>query len=59
MKRALVTCIECAEYPRERYIRRKWGTDQVSRTAEISLAQIRETGADVGLAEQRERHSLV
>ena len=59
VKKDLVTCIECDEYPCERYVRRKWGTDQMSRMAEISLEQIKETGMEAWLEEQRKRRLLV
>jgi hypothetical protein len=40
-------------------LRRKWGTDQVSRAAKTNLSQIRKTGLDVWLEEQRERRLMV
>ena len=59
VKKGFETCIECAEYPCERYVRRKWGTDQVSRVAQESLERIKRVGLEVWLEEQRERHLLV
>jgi hypothetical protein len=55
MKRVLVTCIECDEYPCERYARRKWGTDQESRVAQENLERIKGVGLEAWLEEQRER----
>ena len=59
VKKGFETCIECDEYPCERYARRKWGTDKVSQAAEINLEQIRESGLEPWLEEQRERCLLV
>jgi hypothetical protein len=55
MKNGLTTCIECEEYPCERYTRRGWGEDQWSRTAQDSLNSIKNNGMDKWLKEQRER----
>jgi len=59
MKRWLVTCIECAEYPCERYVRRKWGMDQQSRVAQDNLERIKRVGLESWLEEQRERRLMV
>ena len=58
-KKGLETCIECTEYPCERYVRRQWGADQVSRVAQEDLERIRRVGLEVWLEEQRERRLLV
>jgi len=59
MKRGFTTCIECDEYPCERYVRRSWGTDQESRVAQENLKRIKRVGLQVWLEEQRERRLLV
>ena len=59
MKKGLITCVECEEYPCERYARRGWGTDQLSRTAEKSLANIEESGMEDWLKEQKRRQLLL
>jgi len=59
VKKGFETCIECAEYPCERYVRRKWGTDQVSRVAQEDLARIKSIGLEAWLEEQGERRLLV
>ena len=59
MKRGFTTCIECEEYPCERYARRGWGTDQISRAAQDSLNTIKKTGMEAWLKEQRERRLAV
>jgi hypothetical protein len=59
MKNELTTCIECEEYPCERYTRRGWGEDQWSRTAQDSLNSIKNNGMDKWLKEQRERRLAV
>ena len=59
VKKELETCIECAEYPCEKYMRRKWGTDQVSRVAQNDLERIKGFGLVTWIGEQRERRLLV
>ncbi|MDY7018965.1 MAG: hypothetical protein SU899_02655 [Chloroflexota bacterium] len=59
MKKGLITCVECEEYPCERYARRDWGTDQLSRTAEKSLSNIEESGMEDWLKEQKRRQLLL
>ena len=59
MKQGVSTCIECDEYPCERYVRRAWGTDQESRVAQENLERIKRVGLQVWLEEQRERRLLV
>lgn len=59
VKKGFEACIECDEYPCEKYARRKWCTDKVSQAAEINLEQIREIGLESWLEEQRERRLLV
>ena len=59
MKKEFTTCLECEEYPCERYSRRGWGTDQQSRTAQDNLDSIEKTGMERWLKEQRERRLAV
>jgi len=59
MKRGFVTCIECEDFPCERYRRIFWGTDQESRVARENLKRIKRVGLQVWLEEQRERRLLV
>jgi hypothetical protein len=59
VKKRFVTCVECADYPCERYIRRRWGTDQVSRVAHQDMERIRRSGLETWLEEQRERRLLL
>lgn len=59
MKRGLVTCIECENFPCERYLRIFWATDQESRVAQDNLKRIKRVGLEVWLEEQRERRLLV
>lgn len=59
MKRGLVTCIECDEYPCERYSRRGWGNDQETKIAQKNLERIKEVGLERWLEEQRERRLLL
>ena len=59
MKKGFTTCIECVEYPCERYSRRGWGTDQQTRTAQESLNSIKEIGLEDWLEEQRRRRVLL
>jgi len=59
IKKGLLTCIECEEYPCERYTRRGWGTDQVSRAAQDSLSNIKDAGIESWLSEQKERRLAV
>ncbi len=58
-KKGFFTCIECNEYPCERYARRKWGTDYWSRKAIENLDEIKKSGLDSWLKDQRERRVLV
>ena len=59
-KKKVITCIECTEYPCERYIRfRKWGGDLYgSRAAEENLEKIKKFGLEKWLEEQRQRQAL-
>lgn len=59
MKRGFVICIECDEYPCERYARRGWGGDWQSRTAQENLETTREVGLETWLRGQRERRLLL
>lgn len=59
MKRGLATCIECDEYPCQRYSRIYWGTDQESKVAQENLDSIKKIGLEAWLEEQRERRLLV
>ena len=59
MKKGFTTCIECEEYPCERYSRRGWGTDQLSRVAQDSLDNIKGSGMEPWLKEQKERRIMV
>ena len=59
MKKGFITCVECEEYPCEKYARRGWGTDQLSRTAEKSLESIKKIGMKDWLDEQRRRRLLL
>ncbi|MDY6906894.1 MAG: DUF3795 domain-containing protein [Chloroflexota bacterium] len=55
VKRGLVTCVECEEYPCERFARRGWGSDWSSRAAMEGLERVRGAGIWAWLGEQRER----
>ncbi|MGB3458876.1 MAG: DUF3795 domain-containing protein [Halobacteriota archaeon] len=59
-KKKVITCIECTEYPCERYIRfRKWGGELYgSKAAEENLEKIKELGLEKWLEEQRQRQAL-
>lgn len=59
VKKGFTTCAECEEYPCERYSRRGWGTDQLSRTAQESLDSIKKIGMKDWLEEQRRRRLLL
>ena len=59
MKKGLTTCIECEEYPCERYTRRGWGGDQWSQTAQDSLNSIKKNGMEKWLEGQRARRLAV
>ncbi len=59
MKKGLTTCIECEEYPCDRYSRRGWGGDQWTRTAQDNLESIKKHGMEGFLKEQRERRLAV
>jgi len=59
MKKGFTTCIECEQYPCERYTRRGWGGDQWSQTAQDSLNSIKKNGMERWLKEQRERRLAV
>ena len=58
-KKGLTFCIECEEYPCERYSRRDWGTDHLSRVAQHSLSTIKKAGIEPWLKEQKERRLAV
>ncbi len=58
-KNRLENCMECVDYPCERYVRRKWGTDQLSRVAQGNLERIGQFGLETWLEEQEERRLLV
>lgn len=59
MKKGFTTCLECEEYPCERYSRRGWGEDQHTRVAQDSLNSIKKAGMEGWLKEQRERRLTV
>ena len=59
MKEQFTTCIECQEYPCERYTRRGWGGDQWSRTAQDNLDFIKSNGMEVWLESQRAKRLAV
>ena len=59
MKKGFVTCVECDEYPCERYARRDWGTDQLSRAAEKNLESIKGIGFENWLQEQKKCRLLL
>lgn len=59
MKKGYTTCMECEEYPCERYSRRGWGEDQQTRTAQDSSNSIKKTGMERLLEEQKERRLAV
>ena len=59
MKKGRTTCIECEEYPCDRYARRGWGIDPQSRTAQHNLDIIKKTGMGRLLEEQKERRLAV
>ncbi len=59
MKKGLGTCIECEEYPCDRYSRRGWGGDQWTRTAQDNLERIKKHGMEPFLKEHRERRLAV
>jgi hypothetical protein len=59
MRKGFTTCTECKESPCERYFRRGWGTDELSKTAEKSLESIKKTGMKDWLKEQRKRRLLL
>ena len=59
MERGFVTCIECEDFPCERYRRIFWATDQESGVAQENLKRIKRVGLEVWLEEQRERRLLV
>jgi hypothetical protein len=58
-KKGLITCIECDEYPCERYMRRKWGSDYWSKVAMENLDEIKKSGLGSWLKGQRKRRLLV
>lgn len=59
-KKALTTCIECDEYPCERYSRRKWwGDEYLSRGSRDNLDEIDESGMEALLKELRARRKVV
>lgn len=59
VKNGFEICIECVDYPCETYVRRRWGTDQVSRVAQQDMERIRKSGLETWLEEQRERRLLL
>ena len=59
VKKGLTTCVECQEYPCERYARRDWGTDSMSRVAQDSMNTIKKTGMEPWLTEQKARRLVV
>lgn len=59
MKKGLIICTECEEYPCERFSRRGWGTDQISQLALDSLNTIKKNGIEPWLSEQKERRLAV
>jgi len=59
MKKGLTTCVECEEYPCDRFPKRGWGTDQISQVALDSLNTVKKTGMEPWLKEQKERRLAV
>ena len=59
MKKWSTTCLECEEYPCERYSRRDWGEDKQTRVAQDSLNSIKKAGIEGWLKEQRQRRLTV
>jgi len=59
VKKGFTTCIECKEFPCERYSRRGWGTDKWSQIALQNLESIKETGMENWVEEQRKRRLLL
>ena len=59
MKKEFATCLECEEYPCERYSRRGWEEDQQTRVAQDSLNSIKKAGIESWLYEQKERRLAV
>ena len=59
VKKGLTTCIECEEYPCDRYSRRGWGQDQLSRAAQENLSNIQSAGMEPWLSEQKQRRLAV
>ena len=59
VKKGFITCIECEEYPCDRYLRRGWGEDPLSKDAQINLTSIKDTGMVHWLEEQRKRRLVV
>lgn len=58
-KKGLITCVECTEYPCERYVRRKWGSDAWSKAAKQSLKEIKRAGLKAWLRGQRKRRLVL
>ncbi|NQE04770.1 hypothetical protein C5S32_02760 [ANME-1 cluster archaeon GoMg1] len=58
-KKGLITCIECSEYPCERYERRLAKYPEDLKTAQENLDAIKKSGLDSWLKGQRERRLLV
>ena len=54
MKKGFTTCLECEEYPCERYSRRGWGEGQQSRVAQDNVNTIKKTAMEGWLKQQRE-----
>ena len=59
MKKGFNTCMECEEYPCERYSRRGWGTDQWSQASIRNLESIKEVGMEHWLKGQKKRRLLL
>lgn len=58
-KRRYVTCVECGDYPCERFARRKWGSDYVSTGALANLDACKGGGRQALLRERKKRRLLV
>lgn len=59
VKKGFISCDECVEYPCDRYHRRGWGTDQLTRTAVENLESIKEDGMENWLEGQRKHRLLL
>jgi len=58
-KKGFTTCIECEQYPCERYTRRGWGGDQWSQAAQDNLNSIKNNEMEQWLEGQRARRLAV